>query len=208
VTTGWRSDAVAVATVTDAGLVTGVGNGQANVYVITGGRQGQQVIRVVPDYHGEWEGTLRVTSCAQTGVFAEISLCSDVPPNSTEGFDLTLTQTAEALSVLMYLGGGFQTVSTPIAGDGSAAFAGRSSYTEEGITLTLDSAWQINSARVGALSGTVTDVYRVTGYPGEGRVVYDIQSTTRTATTARANGARAPRAHTVQGLGRRLRSIR
>ena len=53
------------------------------------------------------------------------------------------TQTGEALSVLMYLGDGFQTVPAPIAGDGSSAFAGRTSYTEEGVTLTLDSAWQI-----------------------------------------------------------------
>lgn len=33
-TTGWLSDAPAVATVTDAGLVTGVANGRATIYVI------------------------------------------------------------------------------------------------------------------------------------------------------------------------------
>jgi hypothetical protein len=208
VTSGWRSDAVGVATVTDAGLVTGVANGQATIYVIAGGRQGQQVIRVVPDYHGEWEGTLRVTSCAQTGIFADLGLCNDVPANASEEFDLALTQTGEAMSVRMYLGDGYQTVAAPIAPDGSAAFAGRASYTEEGITLTLDSAWQINSTRVGALSGTVNDVYRLAGYPGEGRVSYDIQLTTRTAAAVRALKARGGRAHVVQGLGQRLRSMR
>ena len=50
-TSGWLSDAAAVATVTNAGLVTGVANGRATIYVITGG-QGQQAVRVVPDYQG------------------------------------------------------------------------------------------------------------------------------------------------------------
>ena len=48
VTSGWLSDAPAVATVTGAGLVTGVANGRATIYAVAGGRQGQQVIRVCP----------------------------------------------------------------------------------------------------------------------------------------------------------------
>ncbi len=54
ITSGWLSDAPAVATVTGAGLVGGVANGRATIYVVAGGRQGQQVIRVVPDYQGRW----------------------------------------------------------------------------------------------------------------------------------------------------------
>ena len=195
-TSGWRSDNAGVATVADAGLVTGVANGQATIYVATGGRQGQQVIRVVPDYHGAWEGTLRVTSCAQTGVFAEVGLCNDIPVSASEGFDLALMQTGEAMSAQLYFGDSDQTVAAPIAPDGSSAFAGRASYTEEEITLTLDTAWQINSTRVGALTGTVNDVYRVAGYPGEARISYEIQLATRTATSASSNtaevGARTP----------------
>jgi hypothetical protein len=72
VTTGWRSDAPAVATASDAGLVTAIGNGRATVFVVTGGRQGQQVVRVVPDYQGQWVGLLRVTSCTQTGTWAAV----------------------------------------------------------------------------------------------------------------------------------------
>ena len=208
VTSGWRSDNAGVATVTDAGLATGVANGQATIFVITGGRQGQQVIRVVPDYHGAWEGTLRVTSCTQSGVFAEFGLCSDVPVGFSEGFDLDLMQTGEAMNARMYLGDVNPTVAAPIVPDGSAAFTGRGSYSEEGITLTLDSAWQITSTRVGALSGTVSDVYRFVGYSGEARISYEIQSATRTATSVSANNARGRRAHGVQGLGRRLRSMR
>ena len=54
----------------------------------------------------------------------------------------------------------------------------------------------------------MNDVYRFTGYPGEGRVIYDIQSATRTATSVRARNVRGQRAHGVHGLGRRLRSMR
>jgi hypothetical protein len=39
-TSAWQSDAPGVATVTDAGLLTGVGNGRATIYVMNGGRQG------------------------------------------------------------------------------------------------------------------------------------------------------------------------
>jgi|RhiMethySRZTD1v2_1073278.scaffolds.fasta_scaffold08592_7 Big-like domain-containing protein len=69
ITSGWLSDAPGVATVTTAGLVTGVANGRATIYVVAGGRQGQQVVRVVPDYQGTWSGGLRVTSCTGTGIF-------------------------------------------------------------------------------------------------------------------------------------------
>jgi hypothetical protein len=206
VTTGWRSDAVGVATVTDGGLVTGVANGQATISVTASGRQGQQMIRVLPDYHGEWEGTLRVTGCTQTGIFAEIRLCDDAPAvNSTEGFDLGLTQTGDSMNALLYLGGSGQTVPAPIAADGSTAFTGRTSFTEEGVTVTFDSSWQINSPRVGALTGTVTDVFRVNGFSGEGRLTYDVQSATRTATSVRSTGGRGRRGIALQGLGRRLR---
>ena len=204
VTTGWTSDATGVATVTDGGLVAGVANGQATISVTAGGRPGQQVIRVVPDYHGEWEGTIRVTSCAQTGVFTDLGLCSDVPANSTDGFDLSLTQTGDSMSAKVFLGGNSQTVPAPIAADGSSAFTGRASYTEDGITATFDSSWQISSPRVGALTGTITDVFRVIGYPGEGRLTYEIQSAARSSTSARST-VRSRRGAALQGLGRRLR---
>jgi serine/threonine protein kinase len=58
ITSGWLSDAPNVATVTTGGLVTGVANGRASIYVIARGRQGQQVVRVVPDYQGRWAGGL------------------------------------------------------------------------------------------------------------------------------------------------------
>lgn len=204
ITAGWRSDNVAVATVTDAGLVNGVANGQTNIFVESGGRRGQQTVRVVPDYQGEWAGTLRVTSCTQTGIFVEIAFCSEVGAvNSIEGFDLSMTQTGEALSVVLYFGDDSRTVATSIATDGSAAFTGNFSFSEDGITVTADSAWRLTSTRVGALAGTVNDAFRITGFTGEGRVAYDIQTASR-GTRSVTQGARDRRVR-LRGLGRRVR---
>src|SRR5262245_44143258 len=58
ITSGWLSDATSVATVTNAGLVNGVANGRATIYVVASGHQGQQVVRVLPDYQGRWMGGL------------------------------------------------------------------------------------------------------------------------------------------------------
>ena len=207
VVSGWQSDAPGVATVTDAGMVTGVANGRATIYVVTGGRQGQQVIRVVPDYQGQWTGTLRVASCTQTGVFVEVDLCKELPVNSTEGFDLGFTQDGENVNARMFFGeNGSQTVAAPIAPDGSAAFSGSTTFTDEGITLALETTWQVNSTRVGALTGRVTDVYRFTGFPGEGRLSYDIASASRGSTSAgtlRTGGGRWSRV--PRRLGQPLR---
>jgi hypothetical protein len=43
ITIGWQSDISTVARVTDGGMVTGVGNGRANIYVVSGGKQGPPI---------------------------------------------------------------------------------------------------------------------------------------------------------------------
>jgi hypothetical protein len=135
-----------------------------------------------------------VASCTQTGVFADIDLCTEVPVNSTEGFDLSFTQDGENVNARLFFGeNGSQTVAAPIAADGSTAFSGSTTFTDEGVSLTLETAWQVNSTRVGALGGRVTDVYRVAGFQGEGRLSYDIASGSRGSTSAgtrRTDGGR------------------
>jgi len=184
ITTGWLSDAPAVATVTGAGLVTGVANGRATVYVVAGGRQGQQVIRVVPDYQGRWGGVLRVTSCTESGIFAQIDFCDEFPAGYTSGYTLVLAQSGELMTATASYGGpAFPGVAAPVREDGTSAFAPQMSITDSGVTLTLDATFNINSLRVGELTGTVNEVWRVPNVTGEGRLVQDIVATTRTSTT-------------------------
>jgi hypothetical protein len=190
ITSGWLSDAPAVATVTGAGLVTGMANGRATIYVVAGGRQGQQVIRVVPDYQGRWSGGLRVTSCTETGIFAQTDFCDEFPAGYTSGYTLSLAQSGELMTATASYGGpAFPGVAAPVREDGTSAFAPQLSVTESGITLTIDAAFNINSARVGELTGTVTEVWRIPNVSGEGRLVQDIIATTRTSTTNLSSGS-------------------
>lgn len=204
ITSGWLSDAPGVATVTNAGLVTGIGNGRATIYVVAGGRQGQQVVRVVPDYQGRWSGGLRVTSCTQTGVFANSGVCAESPAGTTYRYTLGLTQTGEQMTAAVDYGAPwlFPSTNAPIREDGTSAFSPSMSATdpEVGITLSLEAAFTINSTRAGELTGTVNEVWRVPNIPGEVRLTQDIVSTTRSSTAALSSIS--------EGNGRRLRSLR
>jgi hypothetical protein len=209
ITSGWLSDAAAIATVTNAGLVTGVSNGRATIYVIAGGRQGQQVVRVVPDYHGRWSGGLRVTSCTQTGVFASAGFCDDFRVGQTYRYALSLTQSGEQMTAIVDYGTPwlFPSVAAPIREDGSSAFAASMNAVEPelGLALSLEPAFTINSTRAGELTGTVNEVWRLPNFPGEGRLTQEVVSTTRSSTAAlssisegEARRPRFPRKLTMQ----------
>lgn len=49
---------------TDAGIVTGVANGDATITVGSGGHNGSKRIRAAPSYDGRWQGMQIVTACA------------------------------------------------------------------------------------------------------------------------------------------------
>ena len=196
VTSGWLSDAPAVATVTDAGLVTAIANGRSTIYVVAGGRQGQQVVRVVPDYHGRWSGRLRVTSCTATGIFLDAGFCDDTPVNTMLPYALSLSQSAEQMTAIVDYGAPFvfPSIAAPIREDGTSAFTPSLSVTDSGFTLIVDAAFNINSTRVGELNGTVSEVWRFpnVGSAGEGRLVQDIVATARTgAATSSTSGSGA-----------------
>ena len=184
VTTGWSSDAPAVATVSDSGLVNAIGNGRASIYVVKGGRQGQQLVRVVPDYHGRWSGGLRVTSCTETGVFATIGFCDDYAVGATYGYTLSLSQSGEQMSAIVDYGesflSSFPSIAAPIGDDGSSAFTPSISVTNSGVTWTTEAAFTINSTRVDQLTGTVNEVWRFPNLSGEGRLTQDIVRSSRT----------------------------
>jgi hypothetical protein len=202
ITSGWLSDAPAVATVTNAGLVSGIANGRATIYVVAGGRQGQQVVRVVPDYQGRWSGGLRVMSCSQTGVLASLDFCAESPVGSTYRYMLNLSQTGEQMVATVDYGAPwvFPGIAAPIREDGTSAFTPTTSVTDSGVTVSVDAAFTINSIRTGELTGTVTEVWRVPNFSGEGRLTQDIVATTRDGTATLSSVG--------EGNARRLRVMR
>ena len=95
-----------------------------------------------------------------------------------------LAQSGELMTATASYGGpAFPGVAAPVREDGTSAFTPQMSITDSGVTLTLDAAFNINSLRVGELTGTVNEVWRVPNVTGEGRLVQDIVATTRTSTT-------------------------
>jgi len=186
ITSGFSSDAAAVAAITNSGLVTGIANGRATISVVAGGRQGQQGLRVVPDYQGRWSGGLRVTSCTQTGIFDDVDFCDDSPVGTTYHHALSLSQSGEQMTAVVDYGPPyvFPVIAAPVREDGTSAFTPSMSVTDSGITLTVDAAYTVNSTRLGELTGTVNEVWRIPGFTGEGRLAQDIVATTRSSTAA------------------------
>ena len=201
VTSGWLSDTTTVATVTNAGLVTGVANGRATIYVVSGGRQGQQVVRVVPDYQGRWSGGLGVTSCAETGIFASVGFCAELPAGSTSGYSLAVSQSGEQITASASYGSlSFPVVTAPIRDDGTSAFTTTASITDSGVTLTLEASWVITSLRVGEMGGTVNEVWRIPNVSGEGRLAQNIVQTVRSSTSAVSGRGDSVKTRAIQRL--------
>jgi hypothetical protein len=184
--TGWQSDAPGVAVVTSAGAVSGVSNGRATIFIVSGGRQGQQVIRVVPDYQGAWSGGARITSCTQTGIWADAEACNDNAVNTEFGYTLSLEQSGELMTARLSYGSplDFPSVAAPIRADGTASFAATAQLTESGATFTVDTVFEINSTRVGELTGKATEVWKVPNIAGEMRLALDTFDNRRTSVTS------------------------
>jgi hypothetical protein len=205
VTSGWRSDAPAVASVTDGGLVSALTNGRATIYVVSGGRQGQQVVRVVPDYQGRWFGALRVVSCTASGLWADIGFCDFYPVGDSGSFVLSFAQSGESMSATIDYGEGilFPPVNASVQDDGGSSFASTLTTTTSDVTLSVTANFAVSSSRVGELTGTGADRWTAPNVPGEGRVAFALENMSRTSATARMN-LRGAKTSVIHNMLRRL----
>ena len=168
ITTGFRSDAPTVATVTDAGVVTGIANGEATIIVSSNGQQATKRIRVAPNYAGAWSGMQKITACTSTGDLA--GLCdSDL---SDVGLLFPVSLVARQNGTLDVSGEFtledqvFPTFSTAIEGDGTLRFTSELTFDEPEVGLTGIRArvtWQMNSSQNGQATGTIREVYSLPG---------------------------------------------
>jgi hypothetical protein len=202
VTTGWRSDTPAVASVTDTGTVTGVANGQATIFVVFQGVQGSHVVRVAPNYDGRWSGMQRITSCTATGAFA--GYCEDggsfvdmlfpIGMTGRHPGDLTLSGEFTIEDVP------FPTFTTQVEGDGGVRFSGTEVF--EGIRA--DATWEINSRERGRATGTIREVYSAPGIvSGEITFVSTLASFSQGAA---AMAPATPARQRQSEIGRRIRT--
>jgi hypothetical protein len=151
VTTGWRSENSAVASVTDSGMVTGVSYGSATISVSLGGQQGQQTIRVLPDYEGAWSGTYRVTTCTPYPSDFYSYFCDGLTPGSVGNVAFTMTQSGEMVSGQFTAGGRqFATFVTAMNGDGGIVVSG----TNISSPYFFEAHWLMKSLARGQITGT------------------------------------------------------
>ena len=96
---------------------------------------------------------------------------------------------------------------TSILADGTSSFT-TTVVNQSGVIISA--AVAINSASVGALTGSINEVWTVPGISGEGRLSQNIASATRTSTTTSAVGSavgQAWRAEKLRTLEHRMRNI-
>jgi hypothetical protein len=162
VTGGWRSDAPGVATVTDGGVVPGVGNGEATILVSFAGRDGTKRIRVAPDYDGRWQGMQVITGCTATGDFAGI--CEDDGGLAGEMFPVGMT--ARHPGDLSVSGESsienlvFPTFLSLVETDGTIRFSSATSF--EG--LRAEASWTVRAVENARATGTIREKYSAPGF--------------------------------------------
>jgi hypothetical protein len=173
----WGSDTPGVATVDSSGRVTGVGSGQATIFVDYQGRRGTKLIRGLPNYQGAWSGSYAVTGCTQTGDFARINFCSNFGVNRVLPTNLNLTQDRDRVQGRIFLGSLGGDATGPVQGNGQLLLSGAI----QDPATTIETSWNLASTTAGRITGTLSFLWRGTGLTGDVRVNADIRDLNRTS---------------------------
>ena len=128
-----------------------------------------------PNYAGTWTGTYTISSCTNSGFFADAALCSSVQ-NTTADFGFVLTQSNRTVTGTFSLGSlSSSSVSAAIGNDGSLILA---APVTQG-SFTLNTTWTLQQATAGALSGQTRQVWTAAGQSGDAVLQGPIVSATR-----------------------------
>jgi hypothetical protein len=131
----------------------------------------------IPSYAGAWTGTYLVSSCTNSGVFAEAALCSQVL-NTTASVAFTLAQNDRTVTGTFRLGALISSQATAmIAGDGSLTIV---APVQDGV-FSIATTWTLQQATPGALTGQTQQVWTVSGQTGVATLQGSIVSVTRTS---------------------------
>ena len=150
-TATWTSDAPAVASIDANGRVTGQASGNATISAQASGLQKALTIRVVPDYHGRWEGMTRVTGCADEGDFD--TLCDEVVGGGL-GLRASVTQTRDAVTADVDFDDAKGRISTTIQSNGRLVTTGQLTLSIEGLAFDVAlSEWDTTSVDNQAMTG-------------------------------------------------------
>jgi hypothetical protein len=132
---------------------------------------------VSQNYAGTWSGTYTVSSCTNSGFFADSGFCSSVL-NTTAGVTFTLAQTDRTVSGNFHLGSvDFPSLTSNINADGTLPLA---SSVQDG-AFTIDATWMLQQASPSALTGQTRQVWKATGQSGDGTLQGQITSVVKAA---------------------------
>ena len=132
ITSGFTSDASAVATVTSAGAITGVSIGDVSITVTYQGFTASKKVRVLPNYNGTYSGSYTIDTCTETGAFATEGLCAQFAAHATLPLAFLNQQSAD----LTTISGQFALGSLVGTGTGAISSTGVLTYAGAYITGT------------------------------------------------------------------------
>lgn len=128
-----------------------------------------------PNYAGTWVGTYLISSCTNTGFFADVALCAAVL-NTTAPVTFTLTQADRTITGTFTLGSLVSpSTSATIGGDGAVTLV---APVAQG-TFTINTTWTLQQATAGVLTGQTRQVWTAAGQSGESVLQGSIVSATR-----------------------------
>lgn len=177
----WGGDNSNVATVEAAtGQITIVGSGMVSIFVDYQGKRGSKLIRGIPNYQGTWTGSYSIVSCTCSGDFRDMDFCSFFPVNQVFPTDLNLTQDDDDVQGNFHLGTLVADANGPIQTNGQLLLSG---YIYEA-PVTIDVSWRMQSKNPGQITGSLTQLWRMTGFSGDARIKGNIRNLNRTSTIA------------------------
>ena len=178
----WSSSTPAVATVDSSGRVRGVASGQTTVAADYQNQRATRQLRIVPDYHGRWEGGMTITGCSDSGDFA--GACEAFPNGDVFVFVFTANQTRDTITGTTDFGDNQPgPVSGTIQTSGHLVVTGAYVITVDGLPLELTMAeWQTTTADNLVMTGQISLRISVPGLQG-----FVMPAGTLTAVTKRSN---------------------
>jgi hypothetical protein len=181
VTGSWSSDTPSIAAVEAPGRIAGAGAGQATITVEYQGLRATRTVRVVPDYHGRWEGDWSVSACSGSGDLQEI--CEVYPPDELFGLTLVANQTRDTITGTIDFGDDLPgPVTGTIAMDGQLSVGGTYTITVEDITLELTvSNWDTVTTDNQRMTGSMRVTGRAMGVQGSFTVDGNLRIVTKTS---------------------------
>ena len=204
ITPAWGTDAPGVASIENTGRVTGVGSGLATIFADYQGLRGTRLLRVVPDYHGRWEGDWSVTACTADGDL--VGACEAFPYGEIFLLTLTVNQTRDQVTGTTDFG---DNLPGPVTGS-----ILQSGHLVVGGTYTLDlgdgliaevtvSNWETLTIDNQRMTGRLRLTGRVPGFQG----AFSTDGELRIVTKTSANPARVAASGARPAFGRALAGV-